>query len=157
MILFSFLRLRSRLSEVGASVWHDEPDFGFSGWADIVAVEPVRIEAGAGCAVAVCVSRSRMAPKSRAPAGIASGARHVAIGGRARATRGHQKSPSCASCGIGSTPMITHGFGAMKWNCSVVPRKKCRSFFFAKSSKYFWRTFANASASLPSANLRQFQ
>ncbi len=41
--------------EVGASVWHEEPDFGFSGWADIAAVEPVHIEAGAGCAVVATV------------------------------------------------------------------------------------------------------
>ncbi|XYI00005.1 hypothetical protein ACMHYB_09695 [Sorangium sp. So ce1128] len=52
--------------------------------------------------------------------------------------------------------MMTHGFGATKWNCCVVPRKKCRSFL-KNSSKYFWRTFASAFGSSPFADWRQFR
>jgi len=39
-----------------------------------------------------------------------------------------QNSPSCFSCGIGKTPMMTDGFGAIECHCWVVPRKKWRSF-----------------------------
>jgi hypothetical protein len=37
--------------EVGASVWVDGTDFGAAGWAQVSAVEPVHVEAGAGCVV----------------------------------------------------------------------------------------------------------
>ena len=41
--------------EQGAQVWYENADFGVAGWADVTRVEPIPIEAGAGCLVTTTI------------------------------------------------------------------------------------------------------